>query len=113
MAERKSSKTWIEHIPDVVGWFDTARERLSAHGEALLASWFAHIERGVHLMVDGVLKRIALFFFMLLGATFLLVGLARVLSTVYELPGIGDIIVGAFIFALVLLFSMIETRVKK
>ena len=116
MAEKKPIKpvrVMKEKVAEVGSWFDTLKERLSDQGEAVLAVWFAGVERGVHMLVSSVFRRVAIFFFVLLGATFFLVGLARVLSALYELPGVGDIIVGTLIFSIVILLSMAEKKVTK
>lgn len=68
------------------------------------------VERGTMDLFRKLLRSLGFFFFSVLAAVFLLVGIARVLDTVYQLPGVGEVVVGAFIFAGVLLFFMIDQQ---
>lgn len=67
-----------------------------------------NVEQGVQVLWRRLLRAFGLFFFAILGAVLLIVGFARVLDSVYQLPGLGEIIMGAFVFAGVLLVSMME-----
>ncbi len=110
--EKKS--TGVKEKPFQFGrLLDHVSSALSSHAENLVGHWFASFERGVHGLLESVLKRLSVFYFILLGATFLLVGCARVLNQVYGLSGIGEIIIGTVIFALVLVLLMGEKHVSK
>lgn len=69
---------------------------------------FDTFEQGTLQVFRKLLRSFSFFFFSVLGVVFLLIGTARVLDTAYQLPGLGEIIVGVFIFAGVLLFSLID-----
>jgi hypothetical protein len=110
--EKKS--TGVKEKPFQFGHFlNRITNTLTGHAEDLVGHWFASFERGVHGLLQSVLKRLSVFYFVLLGATFLLVGCARVLNQVYGLSGIGEIIIGTVIFALVLVLLMGEKHVSK
>ncbi len=94
-------------------FLDQVSTALTSHAESVIGNWFASFERGVHGLLESVLKRLTIFYLVLLGATFLLVGCARVLNQVYGLSGIGEIIIGTVIFALVLVLLMGEKYVSK
>ncbi len=105
--EKKSTGT--KEKPFQFGQFlNRITETLTGHAEDLVSHWFASIERGVHGLLSSIFKRLSVFYFVLLGATFLLVGCARVLDQIYGLSGIGEIIIGTVIFALVLVLLMGE-----
>ena len=58
--------------------------------------------QAVHAFTDNLARRIFLVLFSFLGIVFLLLGLAKLLSAIYRLPGIGELIVGAFILLIAL-----------
>lgn len=105
--EKKSTEA--KEKPFQFGQFlNRITETLTDHAEDLVGHWFASIERGVHGLLSSIFKRLSVFYFVLLGATFLLVGCARVLDQIYGLSGVGEIIIGTVIFALVLVLLMGE-----
>lgn len=105
--EKKSTVT-KEKSFDLGRFLDRVGETVTSHAEDIFGQWFASIERGVHGLLSSIFKRLSVFYFVLLGATFLLVGCARVLDQIYGLSGIGEIIIGTVIFALVLVLLMGE-----
>jgi uncharacterized protein YggT (Ycf19 family) len=83
-------------------------ETLSGGIQHAVAGVLDTIEYGTLNVFRKLLRSFGFFFFSVLGAVFLLIGIARVLDTVYQLPGLGEIIVGVIVFAGVLLFSMVD-----
>lgn len=65
---------------------------------------------GVERYVQMLLRRIVLVAFFFLGVLFFLVGLARILDAAYQLPGLGEIVVGVVIGSVALLLSMVSNR---
>ena len=73
-----------------------------------IQSVFRLLEEGTLSLFHRLLRNFGLFFFSLLAAVFLLIGLARFLNGLYQIPGLGETIVGAFIFAGILFVYMID-----
>ncbi len=65
---------------------------------------------GVERYVQVLLRRIILVAFFFLGVLFFLVGLARILDAAYQLPGLGEIVVGIIMGSVALLLSMVSNR---
>jgi len=112
MIEKKSTSS-SEKISGVLGWIDFAREAFSDRVEQVLAGLLDTVSQGVENIVRKVIRSFSIFFFVLLGATFLLVGVARVLDHTYQIPGLGEIIIGVFIFSLVLLLFMVGHKISQ
>lgn len=112
MTEKKTTSS-REKISGVLGWIEFARETLSDQVEQALTGLLDTLGRGVEHIVQRVIRSFSIFFFVLLGATFLLVGAARVLDSVYQIPGLGEIIIGVFIFSLVLVLSTAEHKISQ
>lgn len=82
-----------------------------SHGvERAVQGALENLEQGALGLFHKLLRSAGFFFFSVLGAVFLLIGTARVLDTAYQLPGLGEIVIGAFIFAGVLLLHMIDQQ---
>lgn len=109
MTEKKSH-TSQEEESGIVRWIESVKEHLVKHAGNVVAGLLESIEEGVAAIVRKTMHSLSLFFFVLLGATFLLVGVAQMLDQVYQFPGVGKIIIGVVIFSIVLLLSMIERR---
>ncbi len=87
---------------------DFLRESVTLGIEGIFQSVFGVLERGTLTLFKKSLRLSALFFFSVLAGVFLLVGIARVLDAVYQVPGVGEIVVGVLIFGGVLLVYMFE-----
>ena len=55
------------------------------------------VHQAVHTFTRRLAHRTFLFLFAFLGIVFLLVGLSKLLGAMYQLPGAGEAIMGAFI----------------
>lgn len=79
------------------GWFDTAR---------------LSVERAVTEAVFRVVRQVFVLFLAILGIGFLLSGLARMLSYLFQIPGVGESIVGfmALVVAFILAFFTQEQK---
>ncbi|MEK9151060.1 MAG: hypothetical protein AAB547_00320 [Patescibacteria group bacterium] len=60
------------------------------------------IHQAVHAFTDNLARRMFLLLLSSLGAVFLLVGLAKLLSAIYPVPGTGEMTVGALILLIAL-----------
>lgn len=82
------------------GWTELLLESVF---KGIQTSFDGAVERGrraVQVFVSNLVHGTFLFFFALFGFVFLLVGLAKFLSTAYQLPGIGETFVGAIILVI-------------
>lgn len=95
----------------------TMKEKKNDNG-GLMGFLMETVFRNIQSFVDGVLgsvqeatdaftrrlaRRAFLFFFALVGFIFLFLGFARLLSTMYRMPGLGEAIVGVGILVIVLI----------
>lgn len=103
-----ATKKTIEVESGFMGGLNFLRESISLGIDGMIQSAFGVIEQGALTLFRRLLRCFALFFFSVLAGVFLLVGVARVLDEKYQMPGVGQIVVGAFIFGGVLLVYMIE-----
>lgn len=87
---------------------DFLRESIALGVEGVFQSVFGVLERGTLLLLKKALRLCTLVFFSVLAGVFLLVGIARVLDAVYQVPGVGEIVVGILIFGGILLVYMLE-----
>lgn len=92
----------------VLGGLNFLREGMALGVEGVVQSVFGVVEQGTLTLFRKLLRCFALFFFSVLAGVFLLVGVARVLNTAYQVPGLGEIVVGALILTGVLFIYMIE-----
>lgn len=103
----------------------TARKTPEDHGlvgaviEMVLASfrgWFdaavSSIERSVTEAMVRIAQQVVVFLLALFGLAFLLFGLAKMLSYLFQVPGIGESIVGVFMLVMAFIL-MLFTREKK
>lgn len=72
------------------GWFDTA-----VHG----------IRQSIADAVARVVRQAFVLFLSLLGITFLLFGFAKMLSYLFQVPGIGESIVGVIVLAMAFILA--------
>lgn len=79
------------------GWFDTAR---------------TSVEQAIADTVMRAARQAFVFFLALLGIAFLLFGLAKTLSFLFQTPGIGEMIVGFIVLAMAFILSLF-TRGRK
>lgn len=103
-----ATKKAVEGVSGLMGGLGFLKESLALGVEGVIQSVFGVVEQGTLTLFHKLLRCFALFFFSLLAGVFLLVGVARVLNAVYHVPGVGEIVVGAFILAGVLLTYMIQ-----
>ncbi len=112
MAERKTATSHGKES-GIGGWIEFAKESFVEHTEGVLAGLLGTVERGVDGIVKKTMHRFSIFFFVLLGSTFLLIGIAQILDQTYQFLGVGKVIIGIAIFSLVLLLSMTDKRSTK
>lgn len=81
--------------------------------EMVLASfrgWFnaaiASIERSVTEAMVRIARQIFILFLALLGLAFLLFGFSKMLSYFFQVPGIGESIVGVFMLAMAFILAL-------
>lgn len=55
------------------------------------------VHEAIHMFTRGLVRRTFLFLFAFMGIVFLLLGLAKLLSAMYQFPGSGEAIMGIFI----------------
>jgi hypothetical protein len=106
MSTQKTTETEGGLLSEVGFLFERVAGGLRGVAQALADS----VEQGTLRLVRKVLRSFGFFFFSVLAAVFLLVGVARILDTVYQLPGIGEVVVGTFIFSGVLVCFMIDRQ---
>lgn len=103
-----ATKKTTEAGTGLLGGLSFLKDSISSGIDGMIQSAFGVIEQGTLTLFRRLLRCFALFFFSVLAGVFLLVGVARVLDAAYQMPGVGQIVVGAFIFGGVLLVYMIE-----
>ena len=74
----------------VRGWFETAR---------------ASVEKTIADAMIRLARQIFIFFLALLGIAFLLFGLAKTLSFLFQIPGIGEMVVGCIVLVMAFILS--------
>ncbi len=79
------------------GWFDTAR---------------SSVERAFSDMLFRAAQKAIGLFLAFAGILFLLVGFSKILSFVFRMPGIGEVIVGCVIILFSLLLSLFTHKAK-
>lgn len=79
------------------GWFDAAR---------------ASVEKTIADAVIRIARQVFVFFLALLGIAFLLFGLAKTLSFLFQTPGIGEMIVGFIVLAMAFVLSLFTQERK-
>ena len=79
------------------GWFDAAK---------------ASVERAIADAVIRVARQVFVFFLALLGIAFLLFGLAKTLSFLFQTPGVGEIVVGFMVLAIAFILSLFTQERK-
>lgn len=79
------------------GWFDTAK---------------TSVERAIADAVIRVARQVFVFFLALLGIAFLLFGLAKTLSFLFQTPGVGEIVVGFIVLAMAFVLSLFTQERK-
>jgi hypothetical protein len=79
------------------GWFDTAR---------------MSVEKTIADAVIRIARQVFVFFLALLGIAFLLFGLAKTLSFLFQTPGIGEMIVGFIVLAMAFVLSLFTQERK-
>ena len=109
MAERKTA-TSHDKESGISGWIEFAKESFVEHTEGVLHGLLGTVERGVEGIVKRTMRSFSIFFFVLLGSAFLLIGIAQILDQAYQFPGVGKVIIGMAIFSLALLLSMVDHR---
>lgn len=100
MTEKKITKTekngvgtrWINHLLDNV--FGTI--------QTFVEGSINSVHEAVHGFTRQLVKRAFLLYFALFGVTLVCVGLAEFLSVVYRMPGMGEMVVGAFVLLIAL-----------
>lgn len=103
----------------------TARKAPEDHGlvgaviEMVLASfrgWFdaaiTSIERSITEAMVRIARQIFILFLALLGLAFLLFGFAKMLSYFFQVPGVGESIVGVFMLAMALILALFTHEAK-
>lgn len=81
----------------VRGWFDTAR---------------LSVERAIADAVSRIVRQVFVIFLALLGVAFLLFGLAKTLSYLFQTPGTGEVVVGFIVLILAFILSLFTTEKK-
>ncbi len=79
------------------GWFDTAK---------------TSVERAIADAVVRVARQVFVFFLALLGIAFLLFGLAKTLSFLFQTPGVGEMVVGFIVLAMAFILSLFTQERK-
>lgn len=79
------------------GWFDTAR---------------VSVEKTIADAVIRIARQAFVFFLALLGIVFLLFGLAKTLSFLFRVPGIGEMVVGFIVLAAAFVLSLFTQERK-
>ncbi len=79
------------------GWFDTAK---------------MSVERAITDVAIRVARQVFVFFLALLGIAFLLFGLAKTLSFLFQTPGVGEIVVGFIVLAMAFILSLFTQERK-
>ncbi len=103
-----ATKKTTEEKSGFMGGIDFLRESITLGVEGVFQSVFGVLERGTLTLLKKALRLCTLVFFSVLAGVFLLIGIARVLDAVYQVPGVGEIVVGVLIFGGVLLVYMFE-----
>jgi hypothetical protein len=65
------------------------------------------VTESVKSAMSQVMQKTVIFFLLLVGMFFLLGGFAQILSVFYQLPGMGEVVVGFLTLMMALLFSVI------
>jgi len=60
------------------------------------------VHQAIHRFAQNVMRKTAAFFFLLLGFAFIFVGFAKLLNAVYQIPGIGESMIGVCMLLLAL-----------
>lgn len=81
----------------VRGWFDAAR---------------FSVERAIADAVSRIVRQVFVIFLALLGVAFLLFGLAKTLSYLFQTPGTGEVVVGFIVLILAFILSLFTTEKK-
>jgi hypothetical protein len=103
-----ATKKTTEAGGGLMGGLNFLKESIALGVEGVVQSVFGVVEQGTLTLFRKLLRCFALFFFSVLAGVFLLIGVARVLNTAYQFPGLGEIVVGMLILGGVLLVYMIE-----
>lgn len=83
---------WINHLLDNV--FGTI--------QTFVEGSINSVHEAVHGFTRQLVKRAFLLFFALFGVTLICVGFAEFLSILYKMPGVGEMVVGAFVLLIAL-----------
>lgn len=95
MEEKKTTRTRKSNAE--TGWAGLLLESVFKGIQASFDDALLRAHQAVHAFVRNLAQQMFLFFFAFLGFIFLLVGLAKLLSTAYNFPGAGETFMGAFI----------------
>lgn len=79
------------------GWFDSAK---------------MSIERAIADAMIRIARQVFVFFLALLGIAFLLFGLAKTLSFLFQTPGVGEMVVGFIVLAMAFVLSLFTQERK-
>lgn len=99
MEEKKTTRT---KKSDGGGWKNFLMESIFRNIQGVFDGAFASVHAAVQTFTRRLAQRALFFFLTLVGLTFLLLGLARLLSTLYGMPGLGELIVGVCILLIAL-----------
>lgn len=79
------------------GWLPAILDGVFGSIQTFVQGTVEGIHNVAHEFTDGLLRKIFLFIFFLVGIVFLFSGMAEMISLAYRRPGAGEIIIGIFV----------------
>ena len=101
-------KTQTKESDASSGWSALMLQGVFASIQGFVTGTLENLKSGTEAFARNLVKRIVLFILFLWSLFFILVGGARILDDFYGRPGMGEIVVGAVIFLLVLLIYIFD-----
>lgn len=92
MEEKKTIRTKKDDAD--TGWTGLLLESVFKGIQVSFDGALERAHQAVHAFTGRLARRVFLFFFAFLGLIFLLVGVAQLLSAVYQFPGAGETLMG-------------------
>lgn len=102
----KTKTTQTKKSNEGLGWAGFLLENIFKSIQSSFNRVVGKTRQAALSLVDKIMERMFLFLFAFLGAVLLLVGLSQLASTVYQVPGSGEIMIGIFILTAVFIIYM-------
>lgn len=105
-------KTTRKKTGDEPGWMGTVMGVVLTSIRSLFDGAVAEVEQSFHAAFTRIARQIAILCLGFLGITFLLFGFAKMLNTLFQVPGIGESIVGVMFMFLAGVLALFTTEKK-